>query len=148
MPSLLDLTLHFFLQMAVILGTYRLLWPVFKKLGQVQVVHEVPHPVLPGGEVLEERETGRLRQGVEERGLGLVHVEERGRGFHRHRHAAIISLGGDEREGGVKRVRWRSVHHWRHARRLRRGERASGQGASDVRARRRRGASGDAGRGW
>lgn len=38
MPSLLDLALHFFLQMAVILGTYRLLWPLFKRLGQVQVV--------------------------------------------------------------------------------------------------------------
>ncbi len=69
-----------------------------RRLGQVQVVDQVPHPVLPGGEVLEQRESGRLGQGVEERGLGLVHVEERGRGFHRHRHAAIISMNGDEWE--------------------------------------------------
>jgi hypothetical protein len=68
-------------------------------LGQVQVVDEIPNPVLAGGEVLEQREPGRLGQRVEERGLGLVHVEERGRGFHRHRHAAIISMNGDEWAG-------------------------------------------------
>ncbi|WP_431954623.1 cation:proton antiporter [Nocardia lijiangensis] len=38
MPSLLEITTHFFLQVAVILVTYRLLWPVFRRLGQVQVV--------------------------------------------------------------------------------------------------------------
>ncbi|MEU2252088.1 cation:proton antiporter [Nocardia xishanensis] len=38
MPSLLQITTHFFLQVAVILATYRLLWPVFRRLGQVQVV--------------------------------------------------------------------------------------------------------------
>src|SRR5699024_466732 len=70
-----------------------------RRLGQVQVVDQVPHPVLPGGEVLEQRESGRLGQGVAERGLGLVHVEERGSGFHRHRHAAIISMIDDEWEG-------------------------------------------------
>ena len=36
-----------------------------------------PHPVLAGGEVLEQGEPGRLGQRVEERDLGLVHVEER-----------------------------------------------------------------------
>ncbi|GIJ49462.1 potassium transporter [Virgisporangium aliadipatigenens] len=30
--------MHFFLQMAVVLATYRLLWPLFRRLGQVQVV--------------------------------------------------------------------------------------------------------------
>ncbi|OLB73792.1 MAG: cation/H(+) antiporter [Actinobacteria bacterium 13_2_20CM_2_71_6] len=38
MPSMADVAMHFFLQMAVILGVYRLLWPVFRRLGQVQVV--------------------------------------------------------------------------------------------------------------
>lgn len=37
-PSLLDITSHFFLQMAFILLTYLLLWPLFRRLGQVQVV--------------------------------------------------------------------------------------------------------------
>jgi Kef-type K+ transport system membrane component KefB len=37
-PSLLDVTAHFFLQVAIILVTCRLLWPVFRRLGQVQVV--------------------------------------------------------------------------------------------------------------
>src|SRR5574338_254192 len=38
MPSLLEIAFHFFLDMAVILAVYRLLWPLFKRLGQVQVV--------------------------------------------------------------------------------------------------------------
>ncbi|PXX71260.1 transporter (CPA2 family) [Nocardia tenerifensis] len=38
MPSLLEVTTHFFLQVAIILGTCRLLWPLFRRLGQVQVV--------------------------------------------------------------------------------------------------------------
>ncbi|OBH79247.1 transporter [Mycobacterium mantenii] len=38
MPSLLAITSHFFLQIAFILLTYRLLWPLFRRLGQVQVV--------------------------------------------------------------------------------------------------------------
>jgi Kef-type K+ transport system membrane component KefB len=38
MPTLLELSMHFFLSMAVILAVYRLLWPLFKRLGQVQVV--------------------------------------------------------------------------------------------------------------
>ena len=38
MPSLLSITAHFFLQVAVILLTYRLLWPLFRRLAQVQVV--------------------------------------------------------------------------------------------------------------
>lgn len=38
MPSLLEVTTHFFLQVAFILVTCRLLWPVFRRLGQVQVV--------------------------------------------------------------------------------------------------------------
>ncbi|OBI77194.1 cation:proton antiporter [Mycobacterium sp. E740] len=38
MPSLLEVAYHFFLQIAVILLTYRLLWPLFRRLAQVQVV--------------------------------------------------------------------------------------------------------------
>ncbi|OBK76780.1 cation:proton antiporter [Mycobacterium sp. 1274761.0] len=38
MPSLLAITYHFFLQIAVILVTYRLLWPLFRRLAQVQVI--------------------------------------------------------------------------------------------------------------
>ncbi|WP_280427259.1 cation:proton antiporter [Nocardia brasiliensis] len=38
MPSLLEVTTHFFLQLAIILVTCRLLWPLFQRLGQVQVV--------------------------------------------------------------------------------------------------------------
>jgi Kef-type K+ transport system membrane component KefB len=38
MPSLLTITYHLFLQLAVILLTYRLLWPLFRRLAQVQVV--------------------------------------------------------------------------------------------------------------
>jgi len=38
LPGMLDLSMHFFLQMAVILAVCRLLWPLFKRLGQVQVV--------------------------------------------------------------------------------------------------------------
>ena len=38
MPTLLQITTHLFLQMLVILVTYRLIWPLFRKLAQVQVV--------------------------------------------------------------------------------------------------------------
>lgn len=38
MPPLLNITSHFFLQIAFILLTYRLIWPLFRRLGQVQVV--------------------------------------------------------------------------------------------------------------
>ncbi|MGV8873331.1 MAG: cation:proton antiporter [Rhodococcus sp. (in: high G+C Gram-positive bacteria)] len=38
MPSLLNIAGHFFLQITVILLTYRLLWPLFRRLAQVQVV--------------------------------------------------------------------------------------------------------------
>ncbi|WP_330229628.1 cation:proton antiporter [Nocardia sp. NBC_00508] len=38
MPSLLEISTHFFLQIVVILVTYRLLWPLLRRLGQVQVV--------------------------------------------------------------------------------------------------------------
>ncbi|WP_327120487.1 cation:proton antiporter [Nocardia sp. NBC_01730] len=38
MPSLLEITTHLFLQLAVILLTYRLFWPLLRRLGQVQVV--------------------------------------------------------------------------------------------------------------
>lgn len=38
MPALGDVAMHFFLQMAVVLAVYRLLWPLFRRLGQVQVV--------------------------------------------------------------------------------------------------------------
>ncbi|MEV3963349.1 cation:proton antiporter [Nocardia sp. NPDC050193] len=38
MPSLFDLSMHFFLQMAVVLVVCRLVWPVFRRLGQIRVV--------------------------------------------------------------------------------------------------------------
>lgn len=38
MPPLSEVALHFFLQMAVILAVYRLLWPLFRWLHQTQVV--------------------------------------------------------------------------------------------------------------
>ncbi|MDG4664432.1 cation:proton antiporter [Mycobacterium sp. 236(2023)] len=38
MPSLLSISAHFFLQIVVILVAYRLLWPLFRRLAQVQVV--------------------------------------------------------------------------------------------------------------
>src|ERR1043165_10222360 len=38
MPTLLEVTTHFFLQVAIILVTCSLLWPVFRGLGQVRVV--------------------------------------------------------------------------------------------------------------
>ncbi|MFE7800076.1 cation:proton antiporter [Nocardia sp. NPDC057440] len=52
MPSLLEITTHFFLQVAVILLTYRLLWPVFRRLGQVQVVAIMVAGFLLGPSVL------------------------------------------------------------------------------------------------
>ncbi|MFI9510304.1 cation:proton antiporter [Nocardia sp. NPDC052566] len=38
MPTMLEISSHFFLQVVVILVAYRLLWPLFRRLGQVQVV--------------------------------------------------------------------------------------------------------------
>lgn len=38
MPLLFDLSMHFFLQTAVVLLACRLLWPIFRKLGQIRVV--------------------------------------------------------------------------------------------------------------
>ena len=52
MPSLLNITYHFFLQVAVILLTYRLLWPLFRRLGQVQVVAIMVAGFLLGPSVL------------------------------------------------------------------------------------------------
>ncbi|MGE5695056.1 MAG: cation:proton antiporter [Candidatus Sericytochromatia bacterium] len=52
MPSLLSITAHFFLQVAVILLTYRLLWPVFRRLAQVQVVAIMVSGFLLGPSVL------------------------------------------------------------------------------------------------
>ncbi|MBB5917591.1 Kef-type K+ transport system membrane component KefB [Nocardia transvalensis] len=52
MPSFLDLTLHFFLQMAVILAAYRLVWPLLKRLGQMQVVAIMAAGFLLGPSVL------------------------------------------------------------------------------------------------
>jgi Kef-type K+ transport system membrane component KefB len=52
MPSLLAITYHFFLQVAVILLTYRLLWPMFRRLGQVQVVAIMVSGFLLGPSVL------------------------------------------------------------------------------------------------
>jgi Kef-type K+ transport system membrane component KefB len=52
MPSLLAVAYHFFLQIAVILVTYRLLWPLFRRLGQVQVVAIMVAGFLLGPSVL------------------------------------------------------------------------------------------------
>lgn len=52
MPSLLAIASHFFLQVAVILLTYRLLWPLFRRLGQVQVVAIMVAGFLLGPSVL------------------------------------------------------------------------------------------------
>jgi Kef-type K+ transport system membrane component KefB len=52
MPPLLSITSHFFLQIAVILLTYRLLWPVFRRLAQVQVVAIMVAGFLLGPSVL------------------------------------------------------------------------------------------------
>jgi Kef-type K+ transport system membrane component KefB len=52
MPSLLAITYHFFLQVAIILLTYRLLWPMFRRLGQVQVVAIMVSGFLLGPSVL------------------------------------------------------------------------------------------------
>ncbi|MCV7348066.1 cation:proton antiporter [Mycolicibacterium rhodesiae] len=52
MPPLLTIAYHFFLQIAVILLTYRLLWPVFRRLAQVQVVAIMVAGFLLGPSVL------------------------------------------------------------------------------------------------
>ncbi len=52
MPPLLSITAHFFLQVAVILLTYRLLWPLFRRLAQVQVVAIMVAGFLLGPSVL------------------------------------------------------------------------------------------------
>ena len=52
MPSLLAITSHFFLQISVILLTYRLLWPLFRRLAQVQVVAIMVAGFLLGPSVL------------------------------------------------------------------------------------------------
>ncbi|ORA81347.1 cation/H(+) antiporter [Mycolicibacter kumamotonensis] len=52
MPTLLEITTHFFLQIAFILVTFRLLWPLFRRLGQVQVVAIMVAGFLLGPSVL------------------------------------------------------------------------------------------------
>jgi Kef-type K+ transport system membrane component KefB len=52
MPSLLAITYHLFFQIAVILLAYRLLWPLFRRLGQVQVVAMMVAGFLLGPSVL------------------------------------------------------------------------------------------------
>jgi Kef-type K+ transport system membrane component KefB len=52
MPPLLTIAYHFFLQIAVILATYRLLWPLFRRLAQVQVVAIMVAGFLLGPSVL------------------------------------------------------------------------------------------------
>ncbi len=52
MPPLLSIASHFFLQVAVILLTYRLLWPLFRRLAQVQVVAIMVAGFLLGPSVL------------------------------------------------------------------------------------------------
>lgn len=46
MPTLMEIATLFFLQMFVIMATYRLIWPLFRKLAQVQVVVMVAGSVL------------------------------------------------------------------------------------------------------
>lgn len=52
MPPLLSIAYHFFLQIVVILATYRLLWPLFRRLAQVQVVAIMVAGFLLGPSVL------------------------------------------------------------------------------------------------
>ncbi|WP_225726647.1 MULTISPECIES: cation:proton antiporter [unclassified Nocardia] len=52
MPTPLEISTHFFLQIAVILVTFRLLWPLFRRLGQVQVVAVMVAGFLLGPSVL------------------------------------------------------------------------------------------------
>jgi Kef-type K+ transport system membrane component KefB len=52
MPPLLSIASHFFLQIAVILLTHRLLWPMFRRLAQVQVVAIMVAGFLLGPSVL------------------------------------------------------------------------------------------------
>src|SRR3954447_22752372 len=52
MPSLLSVAYRFFLQIAVILAAYRLLWPLFRRLAQVQVVAMMVAGFLLGPSVL------------------------------------------------------------------------------------------------
>jgi Kef-type K+ transport system membrane component KefB len=52
MPPLLSIAYHFFFQIAVILATYRLLWPLFRRLAQVQVVAIMVAGFLLGPSVL------------------------------------------------------------------------------------------------
>ncbi|WP_233608762.1 cation:proton antiporter [Nocardia stercoris] len=51
-PSLPDVSTHFFLQMAAILVAYRLLWSVFRRMGQVEVVAIMAAGFLLGPSVL------------------------------------------------------------------------------------------------
>ncbi|WP_084505386.1 cation:proton antiporter [Nocardia harenae] len=52
MPSLFDLSTHFFLQLAVLLVVCRLVWPVFRWLGQIRVVAIMGAGFLLGPSVL------------------------------------------------------------------------------------------------
>lgn len=52
MPSLLAISYHLFFQIVVILVVYRLLWPPFRRLGQVQVVAMMVAGFLVGPSVL------------------------------------------------------------------------------------------------
>ncbi len=52
MPSMLNITYHFFLQIAIILVTYRVVWMLFRRLAQVQVVAIMVAGFLLGPSVL------------------------------------------------------------------------------------------------
>ncbi|TXH26383.1 MAG: cation/H(+) antiporter [Mycobacterium sp.] len=52
MPSQLEITYHFFFQIVVVLLTYRLLWPLLRRLAQVQVVAMMVAGFLLGPSVL------------------------------------------------------------------------------------------------
>ncbi|WP_017542017.1 MULTISPECIES: cation:proton antiporter [Nocardiopsis] len=62
MPSPAETTVHFLLQLGIVLAVYRLIWPVFKALGQVQVVAIMVTGFLLGPSLL-----GALAPGVQER---------------------------------------------------------------------------------
>ena len=61
MPTADEVAMHLFLQLGVILVTYRLLWPVFRRLGQVQVV-----AIMVAGFMLGPSLLGELAPGVQD----------------------------------------------------------------------------------
>ncbi|WP_067470424.1 hypothetical protein [Nocardia amamiensis] len=60
MPTILQLATHLFLQTLVILVTYQLIWPIFRRLAQLEVVAVMVAGFLSGLSVL-----GLIRLGVQ-----------------------------------------------------------------------------------